>query len=475
MLFRQTGIYMVAHGLSAMLGFLSVVLFTRLLSPAEYGAYVVAFSVAGIYSALVFTWVRLSILRFESEADGDVRVTALAAYGLSVAALPVLLLVTVYAVGLPVERAMAAVVLAAALGLFDLGQEILRARQLTGAYMVASLCRAVTAILVSLALVKLGHGGISLVIGMTAGYVVGALARARMTWATPRRPFDREVFRQIARFGIPMTLSGAVFALHSALDRLLVAYLMGDAAAGVYGVSADIVRQIIALPALAIGSAVAPVAIRLLSEEGPQAAHVHLSRSGEFLLATILPAVVGLAIVAPHLAALILGPEFRQTATELMPILVFACLFQAISQQFIHVSFHLAKKPVLLFLHGCVALTVNVAGMLVLVPAYGLKGAALSLVMAEAATVGAGYLMSRAAHPLPFRFAPVLKILGAVAFMAVPTEVVDQLVPDGTTIGLFLQMIVGVASYAVAVVALDVCGVRRPVLDYMRGKRRLLA
>lgn len=475
MLFRQTSIYMVAHGLSAVLGFLSVVLFTRLLSPAEYGAYVVAFSVAGIYTSLAFTWVRLSILRFESEADGDVRLTALAAYGLSILALPVLLLATVVLVGMPFERAAAAVVLAAALGFFDLGQEILRARQLTGSYMIATLFRAITAILVSLGLVHLGYGGISLVIGMSAGYLAGSLARARITWAGPRRPFDRAIFRQIVRFGIPMTLSGAVFALHAALDRLLVAHLLGDAAAGVYGVSADLVRQIISLPALAIGSAVAPAAIRLLTEEGPRAADLHLSRSGELLLATILPAVVGLAIVAPHLAALVLGPQFRDSAIELMPILVFACLFQAISQQFVHVSFHLAKKPVLLFLHGCVALSVNVVGMFLLVPAYGLKGAAMSLVLAEAATVAAGYLLSRAAHPLPFRVGPVLRIMAAVAVMAAPTVLLDHIIPDDAPLGLILEMAVGVLFYAGAVLALDICGLRRLLIERLRGRGRLFA
>ncbi len=89
MLIRQTSTYMVAHGTSAMLGFLSVILFTRLLTPAEYGIYVVALSVAGIISALLFTWVRLSVLRFESEGEAtDIRLTALAAYLVSVLTLP---------------------------------------------------------------------------------------------------------------------------------------------------------------------------------------------------------------------------------------------------------------------------------------------------------------------------------------------------------------------------------------------------
>ncbi len=129
MLIRQTSTYMVAHGTSAALGFLSVILFTRLLTPAEYGIYVVALSVAGIISALLFTWVRLSVLRFESEGERtDIRLTALAAYLISVLTLPAALGVTVFALAVPFDKALAAILLAAALGLFELGQEILRAR-----------------------------------------------------------------------------------------------------------------------------------------------------------------------------------------------------------------------------------------------------------------------------------------------------------------------------------------------------------
>ena len=42
MLIRQSAAYLVANGASAALGFLAVVLFTQLLDPADYGAYVIA-------------------------------------------------------------------------------------------------------------------------------------------------------------------------------------------------------------------------------------------------------------------------------------------------------------------------------------------------------------------------------------------------------------------------------------------------
>jgi O-antigen/teichoic acid export membrane protein len=468
MLIRQTSTYMVAHGTSAALGFLSVILFTRLLTPAEYGLYVVALSIAGIVSALLFTWVRLSVLRFESEGEAtDIRLTALAAYLVSVLTMPLALLACTVALGVAIDRALAAIVLATALGLFELGQEILRARLESTAYMRATVVRAFSAIAISYWLVHAGFGGLGLVAGVAGGYVLSALIFAPAIWKGPRKPFDRATFDVMLGFGIPMAMSGGVFALHAALDRLLVAWLLGDAAAGIYGAAADLVRQIILFPALSVASAVVPLAIRSLAEEGVAAADEHLTRSGELLLAVVMPAVVGLAIVAPQFAALILGPEFRDTAAVLIPILVFAWLFQTISQQFVQVSFHLAKKPSLMVAHGTVILVVNVVAMALLVRPFGLKGAAWSLVIAEFAGVIAGYMLSRRAHPLPFSWRPILKVAAAVLIMAIPTALIEWSDPADSVVSLATAVLTGVLTYGAAAFALDLAGIRGIVMRRM--------
>ena len=73
---HQTFHYSVASVVSAVIGLLSAICFTRLLAPQEYGVYVVGLSTAGIVSAVLFTWVRVSALRFQSEGGSvDVRKT----------------------------------------------------------------------------------------------------------------------------------------------------------------------------------------------------------------------------------------------------------------------------------------------------------------------------------------------------------------------------------------------------------------
>ena len=119
MLLRHTAQYMIAGLVSAIFGLLSAVVFTRMLTPSDYGVYLIGVSAAGVISAVLFTWLRYSAMRFQSEGGAvDVRATALVAYGLSAGAAPVAIAIVSLVWGLSWERAGLAVLFALGLGLF---------------------------------------------------------------------------------------------------------------------------------------------------------------------------------------------------------------------------------------------------------------------------------------------------------------------------------------------------------------------
>lgn len=465
---RHAFSYLIAHGLPALLGFAAIIIFTHMLSPEDYGFYVVGMSLAGIVSAVLFAWIRLSILRYQSEGEGaDIRLTALVGYGLSVALSPIVLIGLLLTTGSPLDQLLLATMVAVALGLFEFGQNVLNARQLSGAYMRAAILRAVLTLAISLALVHLGMGGTGLLVGIGSAYLATALFSSPGIWRAPVRGFESDVFLRMLAFGAPMAISGMVFSLHAALDRLIVVYFLGEGAAGVYGASADLVRQIILFPAMAVGAAMAPMVIRSLAEGGAERADRQLKLSAEMLLAVVLPATIGLALVAPSFSALMLGPEFRDVAAYLIPVLSFAWLFQAMTQQYVHISFHLAKTSRFLLMQGTALLCINLVLTVILVPAYGLSGAAWALAIAEAMGVVVGFLLARRAHPLPVPTGRIARVLAASAAMAAPTYLVMRLVDD-PVLSLALSVATGVASYALAAVALDVVGARGLLLERLR-------
>ncbi len=461
MLMRQSVLYMVANIAAAVFGFTSVFVLTRLVVPAEYGLFVVAVGIGNVCATGLFTWLRHAVLRFQSEADADVRLSALTGYGLTLFAYPVVLLVLLAGFRLPFEKAAAAVLFASCIALFELGQEILRARQRVPAYVLGTVTRSALSFGFCLGAVLLGGGGLSLVVAMAAGYAVASLLQSPRIWAAPRVAPTRATILRLARYGMPITLSGVFVASTLVLDRFALFALAGTDAAGIYGATADFVRQCAILPAISASMAIAPLAVSALNRDDGAATSRHLADGLELLVAVMLPAVAGLAIAAPQVAGTILGPEYRVAATSLIPIFAFAIFAHTLSQQYVQLSFGLANKPHLYVWHTGANLLVNLILMVPMIWWFGLNGAAMSLLISETFGVALGLYMSRRAFALPIVPARIGRILAAVAIMAVATSIVQVLVDRTDLVGLGLLVGAGALTYIVAAICLDAVGARR--------------
>jgi O-antigen/teichoic acid export membrane protein len=462
---------MLASAFSALFGLLSAVVFTRVLSPGEYGVYVVGVTTAGIFSAILFTWVRLSALRFQSEGGTvDIRATVFLAYLISLCALPVLIVAAAPFSGYSLERGLGAALFTSGLGLFELGQEVLKARIQIRWFLVGTMVRSAAAFALCLLAASLGGGGLGQLVMAALAYFVAAGLVARAVWSRPIAPLNPPLLKTFLWYGAPITVSGFVYAIHAGLDRLFIAYLLGDGAAGLYGAPADFVRQIILVPATSVAAATIPLAIRALAAGGRGAARAHLESGAELLFAILLPGVVGLALTSPYVAAVVLGPSFRQAAVTIMPILAFAWLFQSISQSYIHISFHLAKKPQLVIVQSVGTLAANAAALPLLVVKFGLPGAAAALVLAEAFGVLLGFWLTRRAHPLPLVPSRLLRVVLATSLMALAIVGLRSLLNGNGPASLAILVGAGVATYAVAACLLNIAGVGKYV-QALFGKR----
>ncbi len=460
---RQTGLYMLASVGGAAVAFAGTALFTRLYAPADYGVYVTANALGGVLSAMLFTWVRLSVLRIEARGDGsDVRLTALACYAGSAATLAVLAPALHAVGGLPWAVSAGACLFAGTIALFELQLEILRARQRVRAYALASAGRAVLMVGAGSAMAASGFGGFGLSLSIALAYALVSLGLAPAVWSGPVARFDPAAARRMLRFGLPATVGALALALHAATDRLFVTHLLGIAAGGQYGVAADLTRQLVLVPVTALGSALVPAAIASHAAGGAAASRRNLAAAGEMLLGLLLPLVTGLSLVGPRLAAVMLGARFQDAAATLIPVLSFVWLFQAVTQNYVHVGFHVLGRSGGMVVQAFVSLAVNFA---LIVPAtlrFGIVGAAVAVLAAEAAGTVAGFGLVRRHFPLPLDPATLARVAAATTAMAAAVWGVGTALParlaELPAAALAAQVVTGVAVYAVAAVALDVAG-----------------
>jgi O-antigen/teichoic acid export membrane protein len=452
---------MIASVVAAAFGFLSAATFTRLLSPGDYGIYVVGVGISGYVSSLLFTWVRFSVMRLQSEGvQRDLRLTALAGYGVSAATAPFVFLVITHVSQREWQEIACATVLALGIGLFELGQEIMRARFQVREFVTGAALRAVLSFGFCIAAIELGMGGIGLLAGAALAYYVTGAISARSVWRAPRARADLNELALFIRLGFVFTLTGFIYTFQGSLDRLFLAWHSSEAFSGLYGASADLTRQIIQMPAGSIAAAAFPLAVNSLAQSGASEAREQLKRFGEVLLAVSVPSAIGLALTIPYLASFLLGPAFRDTAASIVPILAGGWLFQCITQYYVHVSFHLAKRPELSLLQGLTGVLVNVACIWPLTDRWGMAGTASSFLISEACGVAVGVALTRFSYPLPDLLGPLLRTLLACGVMAGVVLALERLLPVPGALAFGVLAVSGMLAYALAAVALNICEAR---------------
>ncbi len=470
-------IYLIANIVPAILGALALILYTHLLSPAQYGLYVIAASIAGIVSALFFNWVRLSVSRYQATSpELDLRPEAAVAYGGTVIAVACLAPLVIFVVRPDISFGILAgsLFLSLSVTAFELGQEFRRARLDPRQYIIVAVTRSVLWLVLGYLAVKLGGGGLGLVAAFGASCLIANAVGFRgeqVKAARPLRACSSDHLRQFVRYGAPLSLGALIIALHNSVDRLGIAYLLGDSAAGYYGLAADITRQVIVLLGSSVASAMFPVAFRSLALSGAAATRARLAEGAELLLALIAPVTVGLAICANLIAGTLLGSQFQATVTMLLPILAVARLCGTVNQFYLHASFQLAEKPLLQLAHDALVLTVNLALLIPLTLSFGLLGTAAAMLIAEGLGVVIGIWLSRKAFVLPFNGAGMARVLAATCVMAAVTYAVKAAYGGQSTLALLSVMAGGGFAYAGAAFLLDVAGVRSSLVAIVAPRR----
>jgi O-antigen/teichoic acid export membrane protein len=467
-------IYLVAHAVPAIIGFCALIIYTHLLSAAEYGIYVVGASIAGIISAVFFAWVRLSVARYQaSSPELDLRAEAIVAYGgtvLVIACLtPVAILIARPNIGFGILAG--SLLLSLSLTAFEISQEFRRAQLNPVRYTIVAMLRSVLGLALGYLAIELGGGGLGLLVAIGASFLIANVLSLQSNAAKPLRFASVGHLTQFVRYGSPFLLGALAFALHSALDRLSVAYLLGQSAAGYYGLAADVTRQLSAVLASSVSSAVFPLAFRNLAAAGAAATRAQLAGGAELLLALIAPVTVWLAISADVVAGALLGTEFQTAVAALLPLLALARLCGAINQYYLHVSFQLAEKPLLQVAHDSSILAVNIALLFPLTLAFGLPGTAAAILIAEALGILIGIGLSRNAFRLPFNGPGMARVFASTAVVAAVTYAAKSTSSGHGVPALLSLAASGCVAYVGAAMLFDVAGFRTAVASYLRPRK----
>lgn len=460
MMIGQASINLSANILSALLGLLSVFIFTRLFSPHDYGVYLLGVGFASVVSTFLAGWFRNLILSGHARGDGtDVRGLVISGYIICCLCAP-----SAYGlgrlVGLDAAAALAAVVLAVAIGLFELTQDLVRARLLAITAMKGTLVRAGSALCLGVAVALLGPAGFLLLASSALAYLLAVLVQSR-AWRGTIVKFDVTGLLAAAKQGLPLTLSLTLLAISSVTDRFMIANLVGPADAGRYIAGLDLVRQTLMMPAMSAAAAFFPLAVQIHANQGRAAVRSHLGECVEFLLSITLPACLGFAVISAHVANVVLGADFREMAAQTMPIVAVAVIFQILTQQYLHASFLLSGRSSFYLINTASIIAANVILSYVLVSEYGTVGAAWARLGADIFGFACALILSRRAFPIPMPPGRLALTMIAGLIMAIIVGALDRSLHVSDPAACIVLVCAGLASYVALCWLLDISHARR--------------
>ncbi|MEI2742334.1 MAG: lipopolysaccharide biosynthesis protein [Candidatus Competibacter sp.] len=466
--------YLPINLLQAVVTLGAVMVFSRLLTPAEYGHYALAVTLMLWLQTLMFYWLQTGIGRFHDTARdaGHLPRMLTTVYA---AAVPIILLTAGFG-WLIAEfsdyRGLILAGLAALLtrALFAIGLDLHRAAHRVRRFAWLEGLQYVFSLLLGIAFaVGFDWGAIAPLLGLALGNLIVLLAdlpylaRQADGWVG-----SWEDARLLAGYGLPLTLSYLFSLVVAGSDRFFIAWLMDESAVGVYAVAYALSDRTLTILFNWVGMATVPLAFSALASGGEDAARRVMGDAVRNLILLALPAAVGLAAAAPQLAAVLVGPDFRATTKHIVPWIALAGVLNGAMVHYAAHAFLIVRRTRALLLTTVLAAAVNVALNLSLIPIWGLDGAIAATIAAYAVGLAARLLLMRKRFPIPLALPDLLKGLSACGLMWLALAAIPW---PPTWFGLLGVVVLGIAVYAAAALLLNVSGARRwlPVRKFGRG------
>jgi len=473
--------YLPANLLQAVVGFGSILVFTRILTPAEFGQYALGFSVMTLCHTLLFTWLEASMARFwaaqkDTRSLADHFATLYRAFAwLAAAFMPAA------AIGLWLWPAGDGVKWAAAAGLsailarslVRIAQERRRAAGEVAASVRLDMTQSGGGFAFGALFALLGLGGSAPLLGLFAAAMVALpFALPAELKATKGGSLDRARLKTYAGYGFPVAAAMLLALGLASSDRFMIAVFLDEASVGAYHAAYSLSNRTLDIIFLWLGAAGGPAMVMALERGGREALEKAAKEQVSTILLIAMPAAAGLALVAKPLADVMVGEGLRAAAAQVTPWIALAAFFGGLATHYLLQAFTLGHRTKLLLLAACAPLIANLALNLTLIPNYGLIGAAWSTAATYAFAAASYWTLGRRAMPLPIPLETLLKAGAATGLMAMAVLAVPAW---GGGAELFVKAVVGAVVYAVTALLLDVAHVRAPASRVFKAVQARLA
>lgn len=470
MLLKHTLYYFLSRGVPGIVSFLAIAVYTRLLEPGEFGIYSLVLTLVSFCNVVFYQWLRM-VLGRNYPAHRDSPDEFLAGVGtlflLTTAVAGVAVLVAALLTEDATMRQFAAIALAmlVAHAAFDLVLALARAMLKPGLYGLLLGSKSVLALAAGALLALSGLGAAAPIWGLTVGYALAIVLFGRKLVAGMRPgQVARADLSAYLRYGMPLTAAFALSWVISGSDRVILTWLLDEAATGIYASGYDLGFQSLTLVLVVVNTAAYPLVVNALERKGEDAARRQLRQNGEAILSLALAGAACLVIIGSPLIELVLAVEYRDGAKSIFLLVVVSSALAGIKSYYFDIAFQLARATHWQVVSVGVAAVVNVVLNLLLIPRFGILGAAWATVAAYAAALIISVLTGRRQFGLMPALSSLLKsAIPISALAALGCWAMLGIAGDSTVLALVFGLVGAAIGYLAGALLFNTFGIRSAI------------
>ena len=282
-------------------------------------------------------------------------------------------------------------------------------------FAIASVANVLITIGATIALVVGAHKG---AIGAVIGNFLGTLTVYVVLLAYRRYQlgfqFDRRLLRQMNRFGLPLVPSALALWAINLIDRIVLGRYKGQAEVGIYSLAVRISSVIIFL--MTAFQLAWPAFAYSLKDDGLA------RRTYSYVLTYLLFATCWLSLalgsLAPWIVDLLAPNGHFARSADAVPLLCFATAAYS-GYSVLAIGIGRTRQTQFNWIVSGSAALVNIALNIVLIPPYGMMGAAVATLAAYLVLFVGMWLRSNSVYPVPYQWRRVLTVAGVAAGLTV--------------------------------------------------------
>lgn len=378
---KSTGIYLLGNVLSKALAFILLPLYTKYISPADYGAYDLGMAYnTFIYSVLfldIWSGVMLYIFDYKDKEKNSPVTVGMTIFSISSILYAVVLFLLGFVLNIEYKEFLFL------LGFITSFQQVVgyvaRANGKNSYFVICGLVGSLITLVLNIVLVSILHMNYSaLYISSIVGLLINALLLAQLVgfWKMVRREyFDKILFKEMLTFSLPLSINSAAYWFLTGFNRVVISQQLSVADNGLYAVATKF-SSMLQLVTTCFQMAWQELSFSKTKMNREDMGKFYTRALNEYIkflyfgLILLLPVI---KVIYPY----VIDAKYA-SAVDLIPLAIYATFFSSISS-FLASIINTLRKNKIIFTTTLVAAIVNVIVIMLLIDKIAIQAANISL------------------------------------------------------------------------------------------------